>query len=335
MDAVVGIRVYYDGDRDTWLTGLVVDSSGSVVTVLDTTELIEALTVRVSGRGDFPATIRNFDPTTGAALLDIDAQGLVSAPLDAASVSPGEVILALWRDEEGKLQTRTKRASPSANAPDHLFALLSSYEARDLRVPVGAVIVSQEGHIAGLAHQVWSWFGDGGFGPRGPAREPSQPVVLFITALDLLDGVNTDAGIIPAALAYHGDGWLQFKDGPVTRKMSAQPVQQILYGLGNPVTFKGLGQTSPVTLRNEDGTFLELVYAQPRQLRTAKGDVLGKGRYIVLWWRRADGQPDLVLCGSQPGRIDAAYFAPTLGHIEGLMAHAPGSGDSLVIADRP
>ena len=82
----------------------------------------------VSGRGVFTVELERFDPRTGAALLTIEAEDLAVAPRYRGRVAHGEPVLLLLRDEDGgELVVKETFASPSLNAPDHLFALHRDY----------------------------------------------------------------------------------------------------------------------------------------------------------------------------------------------------------------
>ncbi len=164
----------------------------------------------------------------------------------------------------------------------------------------------------------------------GPPLVPSRPAVLLDSALRLLETAPPDGGITPAAVAYHGQGWARFVDGPVTRELLAEPVQETFKDLGGPVPLEGLGQRSGYVLGREPGTMLELLYATPQELRGAEGELLGSARYVVLWWAREGGAPDLVLCGTDRQHLGAAFATYGLGSFEALMEGLPSSSRSIV-----
>ncbi len=332
-DAIVHIAVDLGGASTREQDGLVVDHSGGVLTVLSALDTIEAVTVEVPGRGAFAAEVQRFDPRTGAALLHIDAGDLVTALSDPVGVKPGEPVLLLSRDaSDGSLTVQETFASPSINGPDHLFALLIRYAPYQR---MGTVVVTRSGALVGLADGQRAWFGAGPR-PSGPPPGPDQPAVLLSSALQLLDAVSPDGDAIPAAVAYHGLGWGRFVDGPITREVLGQPVQEALSRLGDPVSLEGLGQRATGIIGSRSpwsGTALELIYAQPQELRAAAGDLLGSGRYIVLWWGRGEGEPDLVLCGTEPNYLGAAFVAADLKAIEPVAEEAPGSTRSMVKAE--
>ena len=84
------------------------------------------------------------------------------------------------------------------------------------------------------------------------------------------------------------------------------------------------------------GTILELLYATPQELRGADGELLGRARYIALWWDQEGGAPDLVLCGTYDGNhLGAAFATHDLSSFERLMEGAPSrSPHSMVAAER-
>ena len=155
--AVVGVSVELTGGRTRNQQGLVV-ADGAVLTVLDPLEEIASLTVKVSGRGAFAAELERLDLRTGAALLTVEAEGLVAAPDEHATVSHGEPVLLLGRDHDsGDLVVEDTFASPSINAPDDIFALRADYTPNPQR---GVVVVTADGTPVGLsgplAEMVWS-----------------------------------------------------------------------------------------------------------------------------------------------------------------------------------
>ena len=124
---MVRVSVERDSGRTRVQQGLVV-ADGAVLTVLDLMEEVASLSVTVSSRGVFAAELERFDPRTGAALLTIGARDLVVAPRKSLTVAHGEPVLLLSRDEDnGELVVNETYASPSLNAPAHLFALHADY----------------------------------------------------------------------------------------------------------------------------------------------------------------------------------------------------------------
>ena len=324
--AVVGLRVELVGGGTLDQQGLVV-SDGVVLTVLDLTEEIASLSVKVSGRGAFAAELERFDPRTGAALLMIEAEGLAVAPGQRATIAPGEPVLLLSRDQDGELVVAETFASPSLNAPDDLFALLVRYRSYVQR---GTVVVTADGTPVGLAGETRAWFGQ--FSVHGPPPGPDQTAVLLGSALRLSEFASPNASITPAAVAYHGPGWGRFVDGQATRELITEPVQQTLKDLGGPVPLETLGRRPGYVLRSMPGTVLELLYATSQQLRGADGGLLGSARYIVLWWAREGGAPDLVLCGTSRQHLGAAFATNGLDSFEALMEGVPTSSRSIVRA---
>ena len=329
--AVVGVSVELIGGRTRNQQGLVV-ADGAVLTVLDLLEEIASLSVKVPGRGAFAAELERFDPHTGAALLTISAEGLVVAPDEHATVSHGEPVLLLGRDHDsGELVVEDTFASPSINAPDDIFALRADYTPGLQR---GVVVVTADGKPVGLAGHVRRWYGQQVvFGMIGGI---DLPAVLLDSALRLLERPPSDADITPAAVAYYGPTVRGHVDGPVTRELLAEPVQETITDLAEPVPLENLDRR-PGSLRpSELGTILELLYATPQELRGADGKVLGSARYIALWWGREDGAPDLVLCEAERGNhLGAAFAARDLGSFETLMERAPSSSPHSMVAAAP
>ena len=331
-DAVVRVSVERASGRTRDQQGLVV-ADGTVLTVLDLMEEIASLSVEVSGRGVFTAALERFDPRTGAALLTIGLEGLDVAPGERATVAHGEPVLLLSRDEDGgELVVMETYASPSLNAPDHLFALHADYAPNVRR---GTVVVAGDGTPVGLAGHGRRFYGQQRV--WGQIGGTDLPALLLDSALRLLEGVPSHADITPAAVAYNGSASTGHVDGPVTREMLAEPVQKTLRDLGEPVPLENLSRRPTSLEPSESGTILELLYATPQELRGADGELLGSARYIALWWGREDGAPDLVLCGTEDGRnhLGAAFATRGLRSFEALMEGAPSSSPhSMVTAAR-
>ena len=229
QDAVVRVSVERASSRTRDLQGLVV-ADGAVLTVLDHRWEISSLAVEVSGRGVFAAELERFDPRTGAALLTIAARDLV--------VAPGEPVLLLIRDEDGgELVVKETYASPSLNAPNHLVALHRDYTPSLQR---GTVVVAGDGTPIGLASHAGRFYGQsivwGGLSLR------YLPAVLLDSAIHLLERPPSDLGITPAAVAYYGPDLTRPVDGPVTRELLAEYVQEALRNLGEPVPLEHLSR---------------------------------------------------------------------------------------------
>ena len=265
-DAVVGVSVERASGRARDQQGLVV-ADGAVLTVLDHRWEIVSLSVEVSGRGVFTAELERFDPRTGAAMLTIEAEDLTVASGDRGRVAHGEPVLLLVRDEDdGELVVKETYASPSLNAPDHLFALHRDYTPSYQR---GTVVVAGDGTPIGLASHAGRFHGQsivlGGHSLR------YLPAVLLDSAIHLLERPPSDLGITPAAIAYYGPD-TKAPDGPVTRELLAKPVQEALKDLWHPVQLESLSKR-PGSLRPPElGTILELLYATPQELRGADGN---------------------------------------------------------------
>ena len=329
QDAVVRVIVELSGGRARNQQGLVV-SDGAVLTVLDLTEEVASLSVKMPGRDAFAAELERFDTRTGAALLSVGAEDLSVAPSTRATIAPGEPVLLLSRDpDSGELLVEETFASPSLNAPNHILALLPDYTPR---TQPGTVVLA-DGTPVGLAGHSRRWYGQrvvlGRFGGTG------LPVVLLDSAFRLLEFAPLDASITPAAVVYRGPGRGRHVDGPLTREILAQPVQETLKELGEPVPLENLGRHPRYVLRSNSGAMLELLYAKPQKLRGADGGLLGSASYVVLWWSREGGAPDLVLCGTDRLYLGAAFATHGLGSFEALMEGVPSSSPHSVVAAAP
>ena len=331
QDAVVRVSVERASGRTREQQGLVV-ADGAVLTVLDHRWEIVSLSVEVSGRGVFTAELERFDPRTGAALLTIAARDLVVAPGERGRVAHGEPVLLLSLDEEGsELVVKETYASPSLNAPDHLFTLHADYTPS---VQPGTTVVVADGTPVGLVGHGRRFYGQQRV--MGRIGGTDLPALLLDSALRLLESVPSHADITPAAVVYNGSASTGHVDGPVTREMLAEPVQKALRDLGEPVPLENLSRRPTSLEPSESGTILELLYATPQELRGADGELLGNARYIALWWDREGGAPDLVLCGTDDGnRLGAALATNGLRSFEALMEGAPSSSPhSMVTAAR-
>ena len=330
-DAAVRVSVERASGRPRDQQGLVV-ADGTVLTVLDPTEEIASLSVQVSGLGVFVAELERFDPRTGAALLTIGARDLVVAPGDRGRVAPGEPVLLLSRDQDGgELVVKETYASPSLNAPDHLVALYADYTSS---VQPGATVVVADGTPVGLVGYGRRFYGQQRV--MGRIGGTDLPALLLDSALRLLEGVLSHADITPAAVAYYGPASTGHVDGPVTRELLAEPVQEALRDLGEPVPLENLSRRPNSLEPPELGTILELLYATPQELRGADGELLGNARYIALWWDREGGVPDLVLCGTDDGNhLGAAFATNGLRSFEVLLEGVPSSSPHSMVAAAP
>ena len=329
--AVVRVSVERGSGRTRVQQGLVV-ADGAVLTVLDPMEEIASLSVTVSGRGVFAGALERFDVRTGAALLTVGVENLAMVTGKRGTVAHGEPVLLLSLDEDsGELVVKETYASPSLNAPDHLFALHVNYTPS---FRWGTIVVAADGTPIGLAGNTRKF--DGQSIVLGGLNIEYLPAVLLDSAFQLLEGVPSDADITPAGVAYYGPDRIPPVDGPVTRDLLAEPVQKALKGLGDSVPLENLSRR-PSSLRPPElGTILELLYATPQELRGADGELLGSARYIALWWDREGGAPDLVLCGTDDGNhLGAAFATHDLSSFERLMEGAPSrSPHSMVAAER-
>ena len=329
-DAVVRITVEQVGGRVRNQQGLVV-AENAVLTVLDLTEEIASLSVSLSGRGSFAAELDRFDPRTGAALLTVEVDDVPAAPGPRANVLHGEPVFLLTLEQAGdEFLVNETYASPSDNAPDDIFALRADYTPRTAR---GTVVVSADGTPIGLAGHGRRWYGQQIV--LGRIGGTDLPAVMLTSALQLVGFGPQDAGITPASVVYHGPGVNRHVDGPVTRGMLAEPVRARLEDVGEPVRLENLGRHPRYVLRLNSGKMLELLYADPQELRGVDGALVGNARYIVLWWDREGGAPDLVLCGVHREHLGAAFAARDLGSLEELMEGVPSSSPHSMVAARP
>lgn len=332
LDAVVTVELTFKNRSADTIQGLVVNPDGLVLTSLDPVYLVNSMDVAIGGV-THPAELLRYDPRTNAALLRVDALELVAAPQSSVEVQPGEPAFAWIRDADGGLTRMRVVVSPSINARDVLAALLS-YRSRT--VNAGVTITDLDGQIIGITQRAGGQWTGTSFSAHGPFPGPDQPIVLFESALALLDGSPERAGTLPAAVAYHGanqrENWLRLADGPATQDIIADPVQELLGRVGEPINVEDLGQRARRVLGDEAGFFLELLDPEPQTLRTPDGEAVAEGRYIVLWWGREAGLPDLLLCGETADRLGAAFAMPLLGHLEQVRDEAPRSSRSVVRA---
>ena len=159
--------------------------------------------------------------------------------------------------------------------------------------------------------------------------------MLLASALELLEFPPRNAGATPAAVTYSGSGLSRHVDGPVTRDLVAEPVRSKLGNLAEAVPLENLGRHPRYVLPRNSGTMLEVLYAEPQDLLRIDGELLGNARYIVLWWDREDGAPDLVLCGEDREHLGAAFATQGLDSLEALMEGAPSSSPHSMVSTRP
>jgi len=341
IDVLVSIDIhppaYYTARSAAHAHGLIVSADGLVLTVLDYSKPMERIEVRVPGMGNYDATVERVDPRTGATLLKIDGVGFPFASLKAgATVELGEPVVVLYLDTAiGELVAREGYGAPAINegSKDTLFALLSIGSMGH----TGSVVVNRDGELLGMVGQ-WTWWGTGISSPSGPYPGPDGPVVKTVSLLSLLgDEVGEDTISIPAAVAYHSHtreenrGW--HIDSPAVRELLAGPVERALQSLGGLADVEKLGQRDRAVLRYKVGTVLELVFAVPQELRLQSGELLGEARYVAFWWGRENGEPNVVLCGAEPGYICGAFLAGDIGELAEAVQAAPRSSRSMVTTD--
>ena len=102
------------------------------------------------------------------------------------------------------------------------------------------------------------------------------PAVLLDSAIHLLERPLSHLGITLAAVAYYGPDLTRPVDGPVTRELLAEYVQEALRNLGESVPLEHLRRRPGSTRPPELGTILELLYATPQELRSADGETAGQ-----------------------------------------------------------
>ncbi|MGH9173531.1 MAG: hypothetical protein ACRD1H_04195, partial [Vicinamibacterales bacterium] len=315
--------VVYAEDFEREQNGLVIDPSGKVLTVFPHLATVADVFVDLPGKGIVKAEVSRFDPRTGAALLNIEADSLIAAPMTLARIQPGQPVLTLAR-EDGVVRATEAYSSPITNAPDDLFTLFGVNESP------GTVVVTRDGALVGLTAGGRPWVG-AQYISGGSARSARRiSGVLTESAMSLLDGEPKGAEHIPIGVAYHGPGWGSLIDGPLTRELVAQPVRDVLDNLGQPVAVEGLGGRIGQIVGHSPSTVLELIFASHRELRSQDGELLGSSRYVVLWWDRGEGLPDLVLCGDDPEHVGAAFASEGLASLAPILDQAPPGGRATI-----
>ena len=334
VDAIVSIAAYPPAGYGTSVPrsdGLLVSADGLVLTVLNYTQAIERIEVEVPGHGIHDATIERVDPSTGATLLTIDASGLPFSSLEGdAEVALGEPVWLLYHDlSTGKTAVQEGYAAPAINegARDTMFALLHA----GFDGYYGTLVVNRDGVLMGMVAS-WSWWGTW-IAPSGPPPGPDRPVIRSSHLRTFLGQQPEDTSYMPVAVAYHGLGWISYKDSPLGRTILAGPLKDALRSLGEPASVEGLGQINRAVLGNKPGTVLELLFPQPQKLRTATGELVGEARYVAFWWDRGNGEPDVILCGAEPGYICGAFLARDLSELKAAVQAAPASSRSIVLSD--
>ncbi len=316
----IGITPPYGyGSREARADGLLVSADGLVLSVLDYSQPMGSIAVELPNKGALPADISRVDPLTGATLLKVDASGLPFATLSAGpSAAYGQPALLLTRDaSDGNVLVRQGFAG--ADDPDAaLFSLLPVGN----QGSTGSPLLNAEGAFLGMAG-AWPWWGTAFQAHSAPPPGPARPAVRAGVLLALLSGAGDGASPpLPAGLSYHGQAVAGSVDSPVLREGVRQPAADALRSLGAQTSVAGLDGTAGDALGMKPGTALELVYAQPQDLRSAEGALLGQARYVAFWWGRAGGAPDVVLCGSEPGRFGAAFLAGGLAPLRAAIDSA-------------
>ncbi|MDP2949240.1 MAG: serine protease [Chloroflexota bacterium] len=295
--------------------GLVVSPDGLVLTVLDYSEPIGRIEVQTPGRGSFDGTIERADPITGATLLKTGASGLPFATLKAgATESNGEPVVLLGRDPNtiNLVHAGYAGLARSYTSPDTPFFTLLPIGHMGVE---GSVVVNRDGEFLGMSG-LWPWYGTGPAPTGGPPPGPARPAVKASALLALLQGrLAQGADSIPAAVSYHGNdgrGWSASADWPAPGESLEGPAGDAMRSVGGLADVGSLDGWAYNVLGYKPGTALEFAYAQPQELRSADGKLLGEARYVAFWWSREGGQPDVVLCGTEPGRFGGAFVAGDL-----------------------
>lgn len=341
--AVVSVAVYPPAGYglDDYLPradGIAVGADGQVLTVLDYSWPIGRIEVRTADGKTYPASIVRVDPRTGATLLKAEASGLASASVNGgAGAANGEPVFVLSRSgQDGKLTVREGFAgAPTyAGQEDTSFMLLPIGEMGTQ----GSVLLNHEGALVGMTG-TWPWYGSTWHGRGGPYPGPSRPAVKASALADVMEGrPGGDVDWAPALVSYHGVwgglGWAT-SSSPTALQALTGPIEDAMRDVGAPANVAGVGDQTRGLFRQVPGgeqeMLLEVVYAQPHELRSQKGKVLGLARWVAFWTGRADGAPDVVLCGIEPGRVGGAFLAPRLGPLtEALEAARKAVAGSYV-----
>lgn len=291
-------------------TGLVVDPSGKILTVLELPQANQTVTVDIPGRGKFQARVVRTDPRTDVALLSVDANGLTPAPLSPTSLKPGEPVQVLSRDTRGALKVTDLQATSTRNAPDFFFTVFApsgrSFVWLPVSLPNGSVVVGPEGDVLGLANDVWPWPGPFDYSLGRPP--PSEAAVLLRSAAPLLNGPVSDSAITPVGLLFVNRwSFSGLVHDPTGRQELAQPLHTFLQSVGSSDQIAHLGEHLGYVVPPAASDHLELLFQNPQTMRMSDGRVVGRARLVVFWWNRGGGKPDLILCGADTTHLGAAF----------------------------
>ena len=185
---------------------------------------------------------------------------------------------------------------------------------------------SREGALLGMVRGLPYMGSTGNVGrlPSLPYPGPACAVASIAALVEFLQA--SDEGgrpSIPVGVWLTGANWGSFVDTPAGREALAEPAARVRQSLARQVSGEW-GLT---------GATLELLYGLSQALRSPSGELLGMARYVVFCWDIGRGEPDQVLWGSEPVRIDGA-LAADLSEIKTMANQLPYHGPSgMTLAD--
>ena len=194
-------------------------------------------------------------------------------------------------------------------------------------------VVVADGATVGLVGHSRRWYAQRVL--RGRTGGTDLPVVRLDSAGQLLEGASPASSTTPVGVVFHGSAPGRPVDGPATRELLAGPAQEALNGLAEPVPLENLGRHPRYVLPNRSSAMLDLLFAEAQELRGTGGELLGRARYVVLWWNREGGASDLVLCGANEEHLGGAFAAHGLRSLEALMERVPSSSPRSMVTAAP
>lgn len=311
-------------------TGCVIGDGNQVLTVFDYgTDIPAGLEVGSSDGVRYPASVKTFDPRTGATLLQLeDAHLPVGTPGDARKVSddqtvvvqgwlfpPGTVITegsgtVIWSEETGMSRTLATTGSPYGTPLRFRMSYSSTpYSMTSTPLP-GTVVTDASGEILGLVGNLtWSP------GYLRTAIGAVPPVVGINSFLELLSDdssqrpeANGPTGYSVYASSSGASGYL---DLPDNYQAVADAVRTLLGELGEPIASDYLYETY---LRHghdpRGGKLLVLQYALPIELRGQNGELLAEAKRITIAWDRPYEEPDLVYYTDDESGAEKGFTLP-------------------------
>ena len=142
------------------------------------------------------------------------------------------------------------------------------------------------------------------------------------SALEQLSQEVTGDGLldIPVKVHFGGDtrGWTSRDGDPI---IIAERVNSYLRSLGEPAEIDGLGESIGSIVGVSSGSMLGLIYPASQPLESADGTLVGSARYLMMWWGRGAGKPDLILTGPDSDRITHAFEVDGLKELESLARY--------------